>query len=70
MIRQQRVSRSVTFIEAIACKLVDQIEQLACFDGINLMMLCTARNKGRALIIHFLLVFFAHRAAQQIGAAQ
>ena len=57
------------FVEAIARKFVDQVEQLVrlfCVDLVGLAPL----DEACALRVHFRLDLLAHRAAQQIGIAQ
>ena len=70
LIGQKGVCRCVAFVEAIACELVDQVEQLVCFRRIDLVVLGAARDKGLALRVHFRLDLLAHRATQQIRAAK
>ena len=70
LIGEQRIGRRVAFIEAIACKLVNQVKQLIGFRRRNLMMLGTTGDKGLALGVHLGLDLFAHRAAQQIRATK
>ena len=69
LIREQRVGRGVRLVEAVAGELLHQIEQLRRLAARQAVLL-RARNEDVALLGHLLGLFLAHRAAQQIGAAQ
>ena len=69
LISQNSISRRMALVETIACKFVDQVEQLICTVWWN-RVCCAATDKPLALRIHFRLDFFAHRAAKQIGFTQ
>src|SRR3546814_7038881 len=70
LIRQQGIGGRVALVEAIARELVDQVEQLVRRLRRDLVMLAAALDEGLALRIHFGLDLLAHRAAQEVGAAE
>ena len=70
LVRQQRVSGGVAFVEAIACELVDQVEQLVGFDFVDIVVRLATIDEPLALRIHFSLYLLTHRAAQQVGITQ
>ncbi len=57
-------------VEAIACELVDQVEQLVRLGLGDVVHLRAALDEQRALRVHLRLDLLAHRAAQQVGAAE
>src|SRR3546814_6616306 len=60
----------MALVEAIAREFVDQVEQLVRRLRRDLVMLAAALDEGLALRIHFGLDLLAHRAAQEVGAAE
>ena len=64
LVRQQRVSGGVALVEAVACKLVDQIEQLVGFYLVDIVVCLATIDEALALRIHFSLHLLAHRAAE------
>ena len=69
VIGQQRVRRGVRLVEAVAGELLHQVEELARLVLGNLRS-AAPLMKRVALLGHLLGVLLAHRAAQQVGAAQ
>ena len=69
LIADQPVSRAVTLVESVAGKLFEQIEDRVRLLLRNLVRLRAARDEVDALFRHFLAIFFAHRAPEQIGLA-
>ena len=70
LIGKQRIRRCVAFIEAIARKLVDQVEQLVRLRRWNLVVFGATLYENCPLRIHFRFDFLTHRAAQLIRAAK
>ena len=64
------VSRGVRFVEAVAGELFQQVEDLVRFALGEVVLLLAALDEDGALLGHFLGFLLAHRAAQQIRAAQ
>ncbi len=69
VICQQSVSCRVRLIEAVACELLHQVEELASFVLIELQ-LGRASHERDALLGHLLGDLLSHRASQQVGAAE
>ena len=70
LIGEQRIGRRVALVEAVARELVDQVEQLVGLGRRDVVMLLAAGDEDRALLVHLRLDLLAHRAAQQVGAAE
>ena len=70
LIGEQRIGRSMALVEAIACEFIDQVEQLIRGLGVDAIMLAAALDEGIALRVHLRLDLLAHRAAQQVCAAE
>ena len=69
LIGEQRVGGGVRLVEAIAGKLVDQVEQLVRLGRLD-VALGTALDEAQALGVHFRLDLLAHGAAQKVGVAK
>src|SRR5258708_758263 len=69
LIRQQGIGRGVRFVEAVAGELLHQVKE---FGDLLLRMavLHAALHKALGLLGHYLRIFFAHGAAQQVGFAE
>ena len=65
LIGKQRIGRSMTFVETIAGKFVDQVKQFVGLVAVQAVFGGTC-HESFALDIHFRLDFFAHGPAQQI----
>ena len=70
LIGEQRIGGGVALVEAIAGELVDQVEQFVRLGLGDAVHLGAALDEDRALRVHLRLDLLAHRAAQQIGAAE
>ncbi len=69
LVRDQRVRGRVRLVEAVARELLHQVEQLDREVGVVALFL-GALLEQFAVLGHFLGLFLAHGAAQQVGAAQ
>ena len=69
LIRDQRISRGVRLVEAVARELFHQIEKLRCFRRRKPPVDCTG-DEALAVLGHFVGQLLAHRAAQEIGCTQ
>ena len=69
VIREQRVGGGVRLVEAVAGELRHQVEDLA---GLVLgeLALGGAGHEDVALLVHLGGIFFAHGAAQEVGATE
>src|SRR5690606_20198399 len=69
LIGDQRIGGGVRFVEAVTGEFFHQAEQLCSLSFVQPIVDC-AGDENVALLRHFLDFFLAHRAAQQVGAAQ
>ena len=58
------------FVEAVAGEFFEQVEDLVGLGGGDVVGLRATLDEGLALLLHFLDLFLAHRAAQQVRAAE
>jgi len=70
LIRDNGVSRGVRLVESITCELLEQVKNLIRFCRWNFVNARGALNENLPLAGHFLGLFFAHGAAQQIRASE
>ena len=70
LIRDDGIRGGVRFVETVAGKFFQHVENLVRFCRRNFIGRRTAFDKRLALLLHFLDLLFAHRAAQQIRRAE
>ena len=69
LVADQRIGGGVALVEAVACELVDLVEDRRSLVLLDAVLLC-ALDEARALRVHLRLDLLAHGAAQQVGAAE
>ena len=70
LIRNDRIGGGVRFVEAVAREFLEQVEHLVRLALGDVVLRATTLHEGLALLLHLFDLLLAHRAPQQISAAE